>query len=212
MAIKVLQKIGKILSTVIIVVLAIAILMIAVPKYIFKADMRGVLTSSMEPELPVGSLIVDFKAKFDEIQVGDDIVFMRDNKGTIVTHRVIAIHTEPKRMFTTQGIANKKSPDAPVSYENVIGKIKFHIPLLGYPFLWLSDLRGKIIAGITILALWMITLVISKLRTEGDDTDDGEKTREELKAELKAELEAEIAAEADIGTSEDAAQSGDTME
>jgi len=174
MKISAVQKIGSVISTLIIILLILGILLFAIPRFLLKADMRGVLTGSMEPVYSVGSLVVDVRTDFDDIQVGDDIVYQRSDSGLVVTHRVIAIDKE-HRMITTQGTANSLA-DAPVSYSSVIGVIKFHVPLLGYALIWLSDLKGKIIAFTVIAALWFISVIISKLRDtdEEDEAEPGE--------------------------------------
>ena len=53
-----------------------------------------VVTGSMEPELPVGSLLICRQTDVDEIQKGDIICFRSRNPqimGKIITHRVINI-------------------------------------------------------------------------------------------------------------------------
>ena len=118
---------------------------------------RAVLTSSMEPDLPVGSLIVIVPTAFEDIQVGDDITYVRDKNLTIVTHRVIS-KDETNHYLTTQGIQNN-APDVPTMYDNVIGVARFHIPVLGNLVIWLDTTWGKIIAFATVAALVLISLL-----------------------------------------------------
>ena len=49
----------------------------------------AVLTGSMEPVLPVGSLLVVVPMSFDELKVGQDITYK--TAGGTVTHRIVAI-------------------------------------------------------------------------------------------------------------------------
>lgn len=157
------KKILNILSTLLLAVLIIVLITVLVAKLGFGVEMKAVLTSSMEPELPVGSLLVITPASYEEIEIGDDITFVRDENLTLVTHRVIEKDDE-RQYITTQGIANNTA-DNPTSYENVVGKVKFHIPYIGYLVIWTSDLKGKIICCIIIAALVAIGLLLSEGET-----------------------------------------------
>jgi len=94
--------------------------------YIFK-----VLTSSMQSELPKGSLILCKPTDTGTIETGDDITFFVD-KDTTVTHRVIAIYenyeNSGQRGFETKGIENPHPDDDIVYADNVLGKVVWHIP------------------------------------------------------------------------------------
>lgn len=163
------KKIANVLSTLLIVLLIIAIAAILTAKLIFGIEMKAVLTPSMEPELPVGSLLVISPAEYEDIKIGDDITFVRDKNLTLVTHRVIQKDDSTKKI-TTQGIANN-SPDSPTSYDNVVGKVKFHIPLVGYFVIWTADLKGKIICAIVIVALVALSILFSSSDTEKESAE-----------------------------------------
>lgn len=158
------KKVGNFLSTLLLVLLLAALAAVLVAKLLFGVEMRAVLTPSMEPELPVGSLLIIKPTAYEDIKIGDDITFVRDKKLTVVTHRVIEKDDETKHL-TTQGIANNTA-DAPTIYENVIGKVVFHIPLVGYLIMWTSDLKGKIICGIIIAALVALSILLSETEKE----------------------------------------------
>lgn len=132
--------------------------------------MKAVLTGSMEPELPVGSLLIIKPADYEHIEVGDDITFVRDANLTLVTHRVIEKDDET-RHITTQGIANN-TPDKPTSYENVVGKVVFHIPYVGYFVIWTSTLKGKVICAIIIAALVAFSILISEPDSKKEKAED----------------------------------------
>lgn len=92
-------------------------------------------TGSMAPTIPAGSLLIDLKA--EEYYVGDVITFNApaspgDSKIVTITHRVNQVLVEDaKVLYETQGDANDQ-PDVDLrASENVIGRVLFHIPLLG---------------------------------------------------------------------------------
>jgi signal peptidase I len=132
-------------------VLITAIAAVALP-YLFNVQLRAVLTGSMEPELPVGALVLIVPAAYEEIALGDDITYVRNNNGTVVTHRVVEKNVQAQTV-TTQGLTNNTA-DPPVPYENVLGKVRGHIPFVGRSFIFLSTTYGKIISiGIIIMLL-----------------------------------------------------------
>lgn len=140
------------------VCLVLMIIMIAVPR-LFGVEFRAVISGSMEPEIPVGSLVVIVPAKAGDIKVGDDITFISASE-KIVTHRVINIDRE-KNEFITWGIANDPSAiDAPNSYENILGVVRLHLPFVGRIFVWFSALYGKIITVTAIIATFIISTII----------------------------------------------------
>lgn len=154
------KKLGSFLSDVIIMLLLLAVGAVLALKFIGNAEMKAVLTGSMEPELPVGSLLVILPVAYDDIQIGDDITCVRDASLTLVTHRVIE-KDDDTQTITTQGIANN-APDSPTHYENVVGRVAYHVPYLGYLVIWTADLKGKIICGILIAALVAFSLLFSQ--------------------------------------------------
>ncbi|MDO5141280.1 MAG: signal peptidase I [Eubacteriales bacterium] len=94
-----------------------------------------VMTGSMEPELPVGSLVAVKKCEPSEINAGDIISFYsRDPSisGSVNTHRVLETRNENGQyQFMTKGDANA-APDKDITYgQDVIGKVVFRSVSLG---------------------------------------------------------------------------------
>jgi len=140
------------------VCLILAIGVIAVPK-LFGVEFRAVITGSMTPEIPVGSLVVIVPTKAENINLGDDIAFV-DPGERVITHRVVEIDRE-KNLFTTWGIANDPAArDRPNRYENILGVVRWHAPYIGRAFSLVATASGKIIAVTAIAALYLITFII----------------------------------------------------
>lgn len=88
-----------------------------------------VLSGSMEPALHVGSIcMVNTKAEYDDIHVGDIIAYEAGN-GALVTHRVITITAQG---METKGDANEVSDGITTTKENFHGKTIGSIPGIGY--------------------------------------------------------------------------------
>lgn len=118
----------------------------------------AVLSGSMAPNYPVGSLIYVKSAAFEDIHVGDPITFKLNGESATATHRVIKID-ELNRAFYTKGDANEAADGAPVAADRLIGKPVFCIPVLGYIASFVSAPPG---IYITISAV-VIYLLLSSL-------------------------------------------------
>lgn len=107
----------------------------------------AVVSGSMEPEIPIGSLVYVKSANPEEIQPNEIIAFYgaRDTS-TIVTHRVLENHVEDQELIT-KGDANKTKDMNPTRYSHFIGRIEFHIPQAGFVAQMMTSLPGKIAFG-----------------------------------------------------------------
>jgi signal peptidase len=87
-----------------------------------------VFTGSMEPAVPVGSVVVIKPVDPNTLQKGDIICFKLSGPLS-VTHRIINITNEG---FITKGDGNNAPDIWTVGKENVIGKLILIIPYIGY--------------------------------------------------------------------------------
>lgn len=156
------KRLWRIIYWTTVICLVLAILLIAIPK-LFGAQFRAVISGSMEPEIPVGSLIVTTPKHFEDIAIGYDITYVMDEDLTVVTHRVIKINNE-KETFITKGIANNIADGKSVRYENVMGTVRYCIPVIGYVFKLMDTMSGKIIAFIVIVSFMMISTLLHMYR------------------------------------------------
>ena len=90
-----------------------------------------VLTGSMEPELPVGDLIIVKSIDPMKIKTDDVITFQSTQSNNMITHRVKGISNDNNIEFITKGDANKVEDPHPVDSDNVIGKVSGHLPKVG---------------------------------------------------------------------------------
>ena len=95
---------------------------------------KSVLTGSMNPQIPRGSLIVLNQIDPSELQLSDDIAFFVA-ENIIFTHRIIGIYENYEGTgllgFRTMGIANDE-PDREIVLEaNVVGRVVNVIPWVG---------------------------------------------------------------------------------
>ena len=143
---------------------------------IFGMKLFCIQTGSMEPSYPVGTMIVVEPVSFDELSEGDVITFA--SGGAAVTHRIVGINKETQQL-TTKGDNNNVADSSMVSYENVIGRVKLGVPVIGYAVLLLGTGFGKIMAGILIAAVIGVLVILRLYRRysneeeQDEDKDDG---------------------------------------
>lgn len=113
-------------------VLAIAVLL---PR-VAGATPYAIMTGSMQPTLPAGTLAVVKPADPDTIGVGTVITYqLESGRPTVVTHRVVAqgVNHQGELLFRTQGDANDTPDQRWVRPVQIRGKLWYAIPYLGYP-------------------------------------------------------------------------------
>lgn len=169
-----LEKICKVLSTIIMVVLLILAVLLIGPKLLgFQG--YAVLSGSMEPDIPVGSIVYDKEVEPETLKTGDVITYqLSDN--TLVTHRIISIDENTEEIIT-KGDANDVEDGAPVSYSKVVGKMSFSVPLIGY-----ITIYGKTKLGIAAVCGVIVVLLLVNFLPDifkEDEKDDSENTEKE---------------------------------
>ena len=96
-----------------------------------------VASGSMIPVLEVYDvLIVQGHEPFEDIEVGDIIVFNRpSDHNRVIVHRVASILEDDPKTIRTKGDANPASipgTDFPITEEEYIGKVAYTLPQVGY--------------------------------------------------------------------------------
>ena len=124
-----------------------------------------VVSGSMEPAIPVGSMVYSRPVDPATLQPGDIIVFYGSNQDASVpvTHRVVENHTETGEIIT-KGDANANADMQPAAYINIAGKVVAHIPKLGLPASLLATLTGKIALAMLIISGYLLTEIGGRLR------------------------------------------------
>jgi signal peptidase len=135
-----------------------------IPKSIAGISIFTVLTSSMENEIPKGSLVVAKYMEPSELKIGDDITFMI-SETTTITHRIIGIvenyEQTGQRAFETKGTMNKDKDKLPVPAVNVIGKVVYHNYTLGRITDFIS--QNIIIILVMVVLIWVLSYVLKSI-------------------------------------------------
>ena len=127
-----------IVKDIIIVVIGIAIIWIGLRVGFGTENPFYVVSSgSMIPNLNIFDvIIVQGHVNFDQLKVGDIIVFNRPNgHDKVIVHRVTEILNKDPLVIRTKGDANPGSipgTDFPITKDDYIGKVEYVIPQIGY--------------------------------------------------------------------------------
>ncbi|CAN5326013.1 hypothetical protein BH09ACT1_BH09ACT1_19860 [soil metagenome] len=165
-----LHYLGVSLSAVLlIVVLALAALVIVIPKAT-NAIPLTVLTQSMIPKYPPGTLVVDRKVKANTLRVGDVATYqIESGKPAVITHRIIAINngSDGKRTFVFKGDNNSVRDPSDILAAQVRGKVWYAIPYIGYVSNWVNGVNRTWVTttGAVLLFGYALFTVISGIRT-----------------------------------------------
>ena len=95
----------------------------------------------MEKVLSKGDVVIVEKIKDDYKSLKEGNIIAYKYEGIIVVHRIEKIiKNKNKLKIYTKGDANKNIDNYVVEEEYVIGKVKFKVPLIGLPTVWLNEL------------------------------------------------------------------------
>lgn len=151
----------------IVILAAVAVIVVAVliPR-IAGATPYTILTGSMQPAYPPGTLVVVRPVDdIDDLSVGDVVtVQLESGEETVVTHRIAQIQhrADGQTQFITKGDANDVPDAEPRMPVQVRGQVWYSVPYLGYVSTALSGsqrswLVTAIAVGLIGYAAWMFT-------------------------------------------------------
>jgi signal peptidase len=149
-----------------------------------------VLSGSMEPTIKTGAIVVAKPA--DDYRIGDIITFGPNTKTQPpVTHRINDIKVVGGvPVYITKGDANDAPDNKEIQKSDVLGKVLFSIPFVGY----VVDFAKKPVGFILIIAVPALVIIadeIKKIWKEILKLKDKKKDTEQDKeiARLKQEIE-----------------------
>lgn len=162
---KLVGKIASFLGLALVALALILMLAVVVGPRIFPYQSYGVLSGSMVPNLPVGSMVFVTQVDASDLKVGDVITVNNPTRpGTLVTHRIVELkNTGNGKAIITKGDANG-NPDP--WFVNATGKgwrMAFNVPYLGYivgficdPMFrwWVTIFSGAVLGIIFMIEIW----------------------------------------------------------
>lgn len=156
--------------TILLIVLA-TLTAVALGARIAGVKVFAITTPSMKPALAVGEAVVVCPQRLDKLRPRDVISYYLNEKLLVVTHRIVAI--DPVRQtVATKGDNNAEADGVPILYGNIIGKVVFSVPYIGYGLMYLSTVPGKLLVGGA--ALLLVILLFSRSeKPQGDSEESG---------------------------------------
>jgi signal peptidase len=128
---------GRILwSLPMVAVLAVVVILVS---GIFRYWAMAIGSDSMTPEIHTGDVVVidkDF-GEVENITLGTVVAFRHD--GQVITHRLIATsHDASGIKLQTKGDNNNSNDAWSIHDSDMVGIVRFKIPLIGWPTVWLD--------------------------------------------------------------------------
>jgi len=120
----------------------------------------AVYSGSMEPKLPVGSLVLVKPVGSERIGVGDVITFNDPRvRGRLITHRVVKAIDRPRgRAFRTKGDANTTLDPWTIVLPGQVGRYQLDVPYAGYALVYVKTREVR--TGFILAAALLILLAL----------------------------------------------------
>ena len=130
----------SVIGTLMLLVVIAATIPLTVPNFM-GYEIFNVVSGSMEPTIPVGSIIYVKEIDPVEVESGDIIAFQSGD--SVIMHRVV----DNKRVegaFTTKGDANNGEDMNDVPYDSLVGIVVKHVPILGQLLILFGSTFGRV--------------------------------------------------------------------
>lgn len=172
---------GRLLALAVAVLVAgAATILVALPR-LADAQALTVLSGSMTPGIPVGSVVLVRPVDPADLRVGDIATYQAEpGKPVYITHRIVAVDTDRGRTtFTFKGDANRGADAKPVVPGQVRGELWFHVPYLGSVRDRLHSTGVRLLVLCVLLGGYAVTQLVAGVRErsvvkpaeEGPDDD-----------------------------------------
>ena len=157
---KVLPALCNLLGTLILVLVIVACLPMVVPQAM-GYQVYNIVSGSMAPAIPIGSVIFVERVEATEVQPDDVIAFYSGN--SVITHRVVS-NQVVEGTFITKGDANETEDLAPIPYSMLAGRVVKHYPVLGLVMEILTTTAGKVYALLFAACGAMLNMLAGRMR------------------------------------------------
>jgi len=219
---KIIKIVLKLLYQMIIVLCAIMIVIIFMQKItdsnktILGYRIFRVITGSMEPEYDIGQVVIAKQIPPEDIEVGDDIVYLGtygDYNGKIIMHEVVGIDKDENNNlnFHAKGLHNLSIEDPQIKPHQIYGVVKFKSGILTK----LYDLATSIYSSFIIITILVANVFLSfrpsvkdKLKRLNEEYEDeyiyeDDEEQEEIEEEIYDEEEIEETQESEESDEEE---------
>ena len=125
--------------------LVIILIIIFLVSGVFKYSLSAIASNSMYPALKKGdAIIIEKLDKMNEHMIKEGVVIAFKDGENIITHRIESLVNENgEEYIITKGDNNPSKDVTKKKKDDIIGIVKFRIPLLGYPSIEISEIKNK---------------------------------------------------------------------
>lgn len=164
---KALPAFCNILGTLILVAVILSCLPVFVPR-LMGYQIFNVVSGSMAPEIPVGSILYVDEVSPTDVKEGDVIAYQSGD--SVITHRVVE-NDVVEGEFTTKGDANASEDLHAIPYNSLVGLVVRHYPYLGFLMSVYTSGMGKVyVIGFAACGA-MLNLLAGKIRERRREED-----------------------------------------
>ncbi|GAB4085842.1 hypothetical protein GCM10028784_24720 [Myceligenerans cantabricum] len=171
----VLRFVGRVVAVIVIVVGGAALVAGVLLPRLTGATPYVVLSDSMAPALPAGTLVVVRPVAPANIRIGDVVTYqLRSGEPAVATHRVVGVGsaTSGEPTFVTRGDANDAADVRPVRAVQLQGSLWYSVPYLGRAGAVLTGGQRDLVVGVLVLLLLayaarQVVLVVRERRQPG---------------------------------------------
>lgn len=161
----------SVIGTILLIIIIAACIPLTIPKAM-GYQLYTVVSGSMEPAIPTGSLVYIKYVEPKEIAEGDVIAFYgSDADGSIITHRVVSNSTAMGQ-FITKGDANEENDMNPVTYNQYMGKLVRSIPKVGGIVQTVTGGDGRKAVACVIGVAVVLEIIAAVIRRRSEDEAD----------------------------------------
>ncbi len=124
-------------------------------------EVYNVVSGSMAPEIPVGSIIYVEPAAPETIAEEEVIAFYSGS--TVIAHRVVK-NRAGEGEFITKGDANEENDMNTVKYAELVGRVSWHCPVMGGLLEVSTSAVGKVYIVCSAACGAMLNILAGRLR------------------------------------------------
>jgi len=118
-----------------------ALVIIGIVSGAFKVYSIAIASNSMQPAIARGdAVVVEKLSEKDILELEEGTVIVFEHEGIIVVHRLVSKNrVRNTYIFRTKGDNNEQVDDFELKVEQIHGIVRFKIPLIGYPSIWITE-------------------------------------------------------------------------
>ena len=171
------NSVKRIVKDIVIVCVCVAAIWFGLQAYFGAENPFYVVSSgSMYPALMMHDIIIiSGHIPFEDIRVGDIIVFDRPKDGDkVIVHRVVSVFSDDPKTLRTKGDNNQSSmvgPDFPITEDLYHGKVIHVVPQVGYITKILQPPVNYIIIAVIVGVIIIREITKKKKEIKVDDSD-----------------------------------------